>query len=95
MVSTISKSKYMAGLQCPRLLWFSVNQPETIPPVDEGTQFIFDQGQNCGVRLAILQFKKIGMGHGLRLEKFEIWSLNRVNSSSLIFQSWKYIGVSA
>jgi hypothetical protein len=44
--------------------------------------------RNCRVRLAILQFKKIGMGHGLRLEKFEIWSLNRVNSSSLIFQSW-------
>ena len=29
---------------------------------------------NCGV--AILQFEKIGRGHGLRLEKFEIWSLN-------------------
>jgi hypothetical protein len=43
--------------------------------------------KNCGVRLAILQFKKIGMGHGLRLEKFEIWSLKGVNSSSLIFQS--------
>jgi len=43
--------------------------------------------ENCGVRLAILQFKKIEMGHGLRLEKFEIWSLNRVNSSSLIFQA--------
>jgi hypothetical protein len=28
------------------------------------------------IRLAILQFKKMGMGHGLRLEKFEIWSLN-------------------
>jgi hypothetical protein len=41
----------------------------------------------CGVRLAILQFEKIGRGHGLRLEKFEIWSLNGIKSSSLIFQS--------
>jgi hypothetical protein len=39
------------------------------------------------IRLAILQFEKIGRGHGLRLEKFEIWSLKGVNSSSLIFQS--------
>jgi len=46
-----------------------------------------EANKNCGVRLAILQFKKIEMGHELRLEKFEIWSLNRVNSSSLIFQS--------
>ena len=48
MVSTISKSKYMAGLQCQRLLWLSVNQPEAIPAVDEGTQFIFDQGHEVG-----------------------------------------------
>jgi hypothetical protein len=27
--------------------------------------------ENCGLRLAILQFEKIGRGHGLRLEKFE------------------------
>jgi hypothetical protein len=44
--------------------------------------------KNCGViRLAIVQFEKIGMGHGLRLEKVEIWSLNAIKSSSLIFQS--------
>jgi len=48
MVSTISKTKYGAGLQCPRLLWFCVNQPEAMPPVDEETQFIFDQGHEVG-----------------------------------------------
>jgi CRISPR/Cas system-associated exonuclease Cas4 (RecB family) len=48
VVSTISKSKYMNGLQCQRLLWLSVNQPEAIPPVDEETQFIFDQGHEVG-----------------------------------------------
>ena len=30
--------------------------------------------KNCGVRLAILQFQKIGRSHGRRLEKFEIGS---------------------
>ena len=48
MVSTISKTKYMNGLQCPRLLWFCVNQPEAMPPVDEETQFLFDQGHEVG-----------------------------------------------
>ena len=48
MGSTISKSKYMNGLQCPRLLWFSVNQPEAMPPFDEAAQLRFDQGHEVG-----------------------------------------------
>ena len=48
MVPTISKSKYMLGLQCPRLLWVSVNQPEALPPIDEETQLRFDQGHEVG-----------------------------------------------
>jgi hypothetical protein len=48
MVSTISKTKYMNGLQCSRLLWFSVNQPEAMPPFDEAAQFRFDQGHEVG-----------------------------------------------
>ncbi len=45
---TLSKSKYMAGLRCPRLLWCHFNAPERIPPVDEETQAIFDQGHEIG-----------------------------------------------
>jgi len=48
MVSIISKTKYMSGLQCPRLLWFIVNEPDKIPPIDEETQFVFDQGNEVG-----------------------------------------------
>lgn len=48
MGSTISKSKYMNGLQCPRLLWFAVKSPEDLPKIEEDKQFIFDQGHEVG-----------------------------------------------
>lgn len=48
MGSTISKSKYMNGLQCSRLLWFVVNSPEELPEIEEDKQFIFDQGHEVG-----------------------------------------------
>lgn len=48
MSSIISKSKYISGLQCPRLLWFVVNSPDELPKIEEDTQFIFDQGHEVG-----------------------------------------------
>lgn len=45
---TLTKSKYLAGLQCPKLLWITFNDSGKIPPVDPGTQFIFDQGHEVG-----------------------------------------------
>ena len=44
----ISKSKYVAGLQCLKYLWYLINDPQTIPPYDEVTQFIFQQGHDVG-----------------------------------------------
>ena len=40
----ISKSRYMAGLQCPKLLWYHFNQPDAFLPTDAATQALFDQG---------------------------------------------------
>jgi len=44
----LSKSKYINGLQCPKLLWTQINQPESIPELDIVTQYIFDQGHLVG-----------------------------------------------
>ena len=44
----ISKSKYLAGLQCPKYLWFLFNRKESIPEPDAATQYIFDQGHLVG-----------------------------------------------
>lgn len=44
----LSKSKYMNGLQCRKLLWYQFNRKEEIPSVDPATLAIFDQGNFVG-----------------------------------------------
>ncbi|MAF85821.1 MAG: hypothetical protein CL875_05015, partial [Dehalococcoidales bacterium] len=44
----LSKSKYLNGIQCPRLIWIQINEPEKIPETDPVTQHIFDQGHLVG-----------------------------------------------
>ena len=44
----ISKSKYLSGLQCNKLLWYYYNAKDEIPEVDAGTQAIFNQGTLVG-----------------------------------------------
>ena len=44
----ISKSKYLLGLQCPKLLWVAANDKERLSPPDEGTLHRFSQGHLIG-----------------------------------------------
>ena len=44
----ISKSKYLVGLQCPKLLWIHYNAKDSLPEIDARTQFIFDEGHRIG-----------------------------------------------
>ncbi len=44
----ISKSKYLVGLQCPKLLWIHYNAKNLLPEIDARTQFIFDKGHRIG-----------------------------------------------
>ena len=44
----ISKSSYISGLQCHKLLWYKFNAKNEIPEYDAGTQAIFDQGHLIG-----------------------------------------------
>lgn len=48
MAVFLSKSKYLAGLQCQKLLWFHYNAKKEIPAYDDQTQAIFDQGHAVG-----------------------------------------------
>lgn len=45
---SLSKSKYLNGLQCRKLLWVAVNDYARLPEVDEATQSVFDQGHYVG-----------------------------------------------
>ncbi len=44
----VSKSKFLAGLQCPRLLWTYYNDRGLIPAPGPAQQFIFDTGHLVG-----------------------------------------------
>src|SRR6266446_1784155 len=44
----LSKSKYLWGLQCHKLLWHAYNAKDLIPERDAATQAIFDQGHEVG-----------------------------------------------
>jgi len=44
----LSKTKYLEGLQCPKLLWYEYNRKEAFPEVDAATQAIMDQGKVVG-----------------------------------------------
>ena len=45
----LSKSRYTAGLQCHKQLWWRVHEPEAPELVpDAGTQRLFDTGLHVG-----------------------------------------------
>ena len=44
----ISKSKFLWGLQCSKLLWHAYNAKDLIPEPDAAMQAIFDQGHDVG-----------------------------------------------
>ena len=44
----LSKSKYISGLQCHKLLWVSSNDSNRMPPYSAATQHVFDQGHLIG-----------------------------------------------
>ncbi len=48
MIKLLSKTKYLTGLQCPRLIWIEIHEPRKIPETDPFTQHIFDQGHLVG-----------------------------------------------
>ncbi|MBI4448400.1 DUF2779 domain-containing protein [Candidatus Woesearchaeota archaeon] len=45
---TLSKSKYLTGLTCPRLFWMTFHQPEKLPAIDDALQARFEQGREIG-----------------------------------------------
>ncbi len=45
---TLSKTKYVGGLQCHKLLWYQVNARDQIPPPSEEKAAAFDRGHHVG-----------------------------------------------
>ena len=51
----LTKSKYLNGLQCPKLLWTRCNAPKDIPEPSEELQQVFNTGNRVG-ELAMTRF---------------------------------------
>ena len=63
----ISKSKFVAGIQCAKRLYFQVHQPELAEEADEGQEARLEQGQEVGL-LAQKRFPGgvfVGFGGGI------------------------------
>lgn len=61
----ISKTSFLAGFQCPKLLWKRINDRDAFPPVDEAKQAIFDQGHVVGELAKQLYPGGIEVGEGI------------------------------
>jgi len=61
----ISKSKFLGGLQCPKLLWHAYNAKELIPEPDAATQAIFEQGHDVGALAKQMFPEGIEVGAGV------------------------------
>ena len=48
MKISISKSRFLEGLRCPRLLWLRFHHPELAAPLDSATLHIFEVGHRVG-----------------------------------------------
>src|SRR2546428_13854258 len=60
-----SKSKYLRGLQCHKLLWHAYNAKHLIPERVAHTQAIFNQGHEVGQLAKQLFPGGIQAGHGI------------------------------
>ncbi len=47
-MKSISKSRFISGIQCEKKVWFDYHRKDLKPPVDEQTQMIFDLGHKIG-----------------------------------------------
>jgi hypothetical protein len=61
----ISKSKYLSGLQCRKLLWHAYNAKHLIPERDAQTLAVFDQGHEVGALARQLFPGGIEVGQGV------------------------------
>ena len=71
MAKLLSKSNYIKGLQCPKLLWIAVNNKTRIPEHDETTLHKFRVGNIVGVLATKLYPKGIDLSNQEFVENIE------------------------
>jgi hypothetical protein len=67
-MALLTKTKYLAGLQCSKLLWTLINDKASIPEPDESQELIFDTGTDVGVLATSLYPEGIKVSEGNFME---------------------------
>ncbi len=49
-MATLTKSRYLYGLQCLKRLWIDEHAPERLAPASPGEQMIMEQGIEVGIK---------------------------------------------
>jgi hypothetical protein len=84
----VSKSKFLQGSQCNKLLWFAYNEKDQIPESDAAQQAIFDQGHEVGALAKSLFLGAVEVGEGvIDFEQVLQQSLEAVKSRKPLFEA--------
>jgi len=83
----ISKSKYMNGLQCSKLLWYKYNAKNKIPKVSPATQALFDQGHVVGEWAKKLFPEGIGIDWSIGFDKVLAKSKKLLSKRKPLFEA--------
>lgn len=83
----LSKTKYLDGVKCPKLLWYEYNKTEAVPKPDAVTQAIFDQGTRVGEIAQKLYPNGIKIEREQMPEKTHAKSLEAIKLRQPLFES--------
>ncbi len=83
----ISKSKYLAGLQCHKLIWYWFHAKELIPQPDASTQAVFDQGNAIGELARKCYPNGIDLSQVMDIEEVIARTKEAVNERRQIFEA--------
>lgn len=83
----LTKSKYLLGLQCKRLLWIAVHQPERMLKPDKMAEYRFEVGNEIG-KLATSLFKGgIDLSNIVRNEENALATSHSLKERKTIFEA--------
>lgn len=83
----ISKSRYLAGLQCLKYFWYQINAKEEIPQPDFVNQFIFNQGMLVGEYAKRLYPGGIDLGKADDLKEQLVETLELLSERKTLFEA--------
>jgi hypothetical protein len=83
----ISKSKYMEGTKCLKLLWYEYHNPKIIPPPGPMTRAIFEEGKKIGILAQSLFPDGIFLGGGYDFQKVTDKSMAVLKERKPLFEA--------